>query len=267
MKRILFPSICIAFFACSTSQKTAVSQAGKGNITSNGKLFASLFQQRAPEYYALCAQAYNTARFRLDAALPANTGKPGAIVTDIDETVLDNSPYAVHQSLQGKDYDPATWNEWSNMAQADTVPGAVSFLQYAASKNVEVFYITNREENERAATLKNLRQYNFPNADDAHLLLKQTTSAKEARRQQVLANHNILLLMGDNLSDFSELFDKQTADKRQQTAQQLYSQFGNRFIVLPNPGYGDWETSLYQYNYKLTNAQKDSVIRAVLKKY
>lgn len=259
--------IAVAICSCTASKNTGNSTTAVSNLVADGKLFTALFHQKAAEYKALCLQAYNIARLRLDESLNNPSSKPKAIVTDIDETVLDNSPYAVHQGLQGKDYEPASWSEWTARADADTLAGAYSFFKYAASKNVEVFYITNREDKERAATLKNLQQYGFPYADEKHLVTKSTISSKEPRRQQLAATHDIIMLIGDNLSDFSALFDKKTTQERTLNVQANAGEFGKKFIVLPNPNYGDWESALYNYNYKLTAGQKDSVIRAVLKTY
>lgn len=261
--------VALVVCSCNTAKKaTTPSVNGTGNLVADGKLFTALFHQQAAEYKALCFQAYNIARYRLDESLKNSSPKPKAIVTDIDETVLDNSPYAVHQGLQGKDYEPASWiKEWTARADADTLAGAHQFFSYAASKNVEVFYITNREESERKSTLKNLQQYGFPYADEAHLVTRSTTSSKESRRQQLLATHDIIMLIGDNLSDFSMLFDKRTSAERTKNVQDHAAEFGRKFIVLPNPNYGDWESALYNYNYKLTAAQKDSVIKSVLITY
>ena len=54
-----------------------------------------LWQQLSAEYKALCHQAFNLAKFQLDKILLEKNkeGKPLAIITDIDETVLDNSPF------------------------------------------------------------------------------------------------------------------------------------------------------------------------------
>jgi len=236
-------------------------------ITIAGKLFTSLYQQRAAEYKALCFQAYNIARMRVDESLQPSSSQKRAVITDIDETVLDNSPYAVHQALMGKEFDPASWLDWSNRAQCDTLAGALSFFNYAASKKVEVFYVTNRDEKEREGTIKNLQRFGFPYADNDHLILKQTTSSKESRRQKIASSFNIVLLLGDNLSDFSELFDKKSAEDRLTATRQVSSEFGKKFIVLPNSDYGDWESALYKYNYKLSPAQKDSIIKSNLKSY
>lgn len=263
MRKLMY--VCVFFVAgCSTRQVSTTPIVTDGTITGSGKLFATLFQQKAAEYRALCFQAYNIARYRLD-GYQAQTAKPKAIITDIDETVLDNSRYEAGRALQGKEYDQQSWYEWTAKGIADTMPGAVSFLKYAASKGVTIFYITNRDQKEREGTLKNLQRYNLPNADEAHLITRQNISSKEVRRQSVHATHEIMMLLGDNLADFSALFDKKSVDERLRNTNFSAGDFGNRFIVLPNPVYGDWETSLYNYNYKLTRPQKDSVIRKEVK--
>ncbi len=259
----------ILFASCHTTVNVVRNESAKkstGSIPIEGKLFTSLYQQRAAEYKALCLQTYNFATLRLD-AYKSSSDRPLAIVTDIDETVLDNSPYAVDRALQGKEYEPQSWYAWTQKAEADTVPGASSFLKYASSKGVEIFYITNREERERSSTLINLKKYNFPNADSSHLLLKSTTSGKEPRRQSVANTHEIMMLLGDNLADFSSLFDKKTEEERNRNVYDNAALFGKKFMVIPNPGYGDWEGALLKYNYKLTTAQKDSVYKSVLKGY
>jgi 5'-nucleotidase (lipoprotein e(P4) family) len=261
MKKIQLIPIILLF---ATTKPAGTSNTA--SITNNGKAWASIWQQRAAEYKALCFQAYNIARLRVDEGVKNPGDKPLAIVTDIDETLLDNSPYDATRALQNKDYTDATWKEWTDKAVADTVPGAPAFFKYAASKGITIFYITNRNENERATTLKNLQLYGLPNADDAHLQLKTTTSSKEARRLNVLKTHNILLLCGDNLPDFDMLYDNHPAEEsRAATTQKLEMEFGSRYIIIPNPSYGDFEGALFGFNYKLTNAQKDSIIRDKIK--
>ncbi|QKJ28972.1 5'-nucleotidase, lipoprotein e(P4) family [Mucilaginibacter mali] len=241
-------------------------QAPNLSTANAGKLWASLYQQRAAEYKALCFQAYNIARLRIDEAVKHKGTKPLAVVTDIDETLLDNSPEDARAAINNQEFDAKAWKKWTAQGIADTVPGAPSFFKYAAAKGVKVFYITNRDEDERAGTLKNLQLYHLPFADDAHLILKTTTSSKETRRQEVLKKYNIVLLCGDNLADFDALYDNHPSEEnREATTQKLRKQFGTKYIVLPNPGYGDFEGALFKFNYKLTPAQKDSVIRANIK--
>jgi len=265
MKKLVFVS-ALFIVSCSPSSKLKVSEKQNRSVI-EGKIFASAYQQFGAEYRALCYQAYNLATEKLDQLLAEKTNKPKAIMTDIDETILNNSPYEVHQLLQGKDYTRASWKEWTARGEADTIPGALKFFEYTASKGVEVFYVSNRGEDEMEGTLKNLKKYNFPFADKEHILLVTNSSSKEPRKESIEKDHSILLLLGDNLNDFGSMFEKQLPDKRSASTDTFSSEFGNRFIVLPNPVYGDWEFSIYHYNYSLSPAQKDSAIRSVLKGY
>jgi len=255
--------ICIALI-CIAINSSAQSQ--KLSTANGGKVWSSLWQQRSAEYKALCFQAYNIARLRLAEAVKHKHTKPLAVITDIDETLLDNSPEDARAAINNQEFDTKAWKKWTSQGIADTVPGAPAFFKYAASKGVTVFYITNRDEDERPGTLKNLQLYHLPNADNAHLLLKTTSSSKENRRQEVLKKYNVVLLCGDNLADFDVLYDNHpTEQTREATTKKLLKQFGNKYIVLPNPSYGDWEGALYKFDYKLTQAQKDSVIRSSIK--
>lgn len=272
MKNIFL--LCLVITACSTNRpvttanlpETEAKRPQQSAIV-NAKLFTSVYQQTAAEYKALCIQAFNMARTRLDQSLQAATDKPRAIITDIDETILDNSRYAIHMASLGSDYEPLSWSEWIERSEADTIAGAAAFLKYAASKGVEVFYITNRDEKDRNGTQKNLEVYNLPNADARHLIMRQGTSSKEQRRKEVGAGYNVVLYLGDNLADFDAAFDKKTQEERDHITLKYSQEFGNRFIIIPNPVYGDWEAVLYQYNNNFTLAEKDSIIKAAGKTY
>ncbi|MES2279726.1 MAG: 5'-nucleotidase, lipoprotein e(P4) family [Bacteroidota bacterium] len=260
--KIKYP-ICAALLCLAVN---AFAQSPNLSTANAGKVWASLYQQRAAEYKALCFQAYNIARLRIAEAVKHKGTKPLAVVTDIDETLLDNSPEDARAAINNQEFDSKAWKKWTAQGIADTVPGAPAFFKYAASKGVKVFYITNRDEDERPGTLKNLQLYHLPYADDTHLLLKTTTSSKESRRQEVLKKYNIVLLCGDNLADFDALYDNHPNEQnREANTQKLRKQFGNKYIVLPNPSYGDFEGALFKFNYKLTPAQKDSVIRSLIK--
>src|SRR5690554_3695750 len=139
---------------------------------------AVLWQQRSSEYRALAYQAFNIAKMQLDDYL-VNTDKndkPLAIVTDIDETILDNSPYSGKQIELQEDYVPERWTEWVNEKKAKPIPGALEFFEYAKSRGVEVFYISNRTVDQEEATLENMRAVGFPYSDAANLLLAAETS-------------------------------------------------------------------------------------------
>lgn len=235
-------------------------------IASNNEklLFATLFVQQSAEYKALCYQAYNLGRLQLDKAIAANKiNKKLAVVVDIDETVLDNSPFEAKCILENTNY-PINWVEWCKEAKAESIAGALDFLNYAKEKGVETFYISNRKVEVLDATLANLISNGFPFADSAHLLLRASINDKEPRRDLVKENFEIVLLFGDNLGDFSNLFDDKNTSDRYSMVEEMKAEFGSRFIVLPNPMYGSWDAAM-MHGLQINN--KDSVYKARLKSF
>lgn len=233
---------------------------------------AVLWTQSSGEERALAYQAFALAKMILDRDLRMNRRSPmkRAIVVDVDETVLDNSRYQGTLIKNRMNYESKTWTEWVNRAEAEAVPGAVEFLRYAASRGVRIFYITNRKLAEKDGTTTNLKNLGFPDVNDQSVLVRTdpATSAKEPRRRSVSSKYRIVLLMGDNLNDFAELFEKsRTVGDRIAAVEQNKNQFGTRFIVLPNPMYGDWESAIYDYNLKLTEAEKAAKRKSMLKTY
>jgi 5'-nucleotidase (lipoprotein e(P4) family) len=235
--------------------------------TSSDRGIAVLWFQRAAEARALYFQAYNIARERLDAALAWRQGEEKlAVIMDIDETVLDNSPLEADLIKTGKTFSEKSWKEWVSQCQARALPGAQPFLAYAASNKVEVFYVSNRNSNDFDDTARNLRAQHFPMVDAEHLLLQQAHEGKEPRRQEIGRKYKIVLLMGDNLGDFTDIFDKQTSEVRSGLADENRDKFGSLFIVLPNPMYGTWEDCLYPPGIQ-TDQQKSDLRWELLKSW
>ncbi|WP_139185935.1 5'-nucleotidase, lipoprotein e(P4) family [Alteribacillus bidgolensis] len=214
-----------------------------------------VWYQTSGENKSLYLQGYNIGKTMLDKKLAAGTEKKPAIILDIDETVLDNSPYNAYLASSGDVY-PNHWDEWVNKAEAEPLPGSLDFLNYVDSKGVDIFYISNRRVEQMDATIKNLQNKGFPQVKDSHILLESDTSSKENRRESVLAEHEVLLLFGDNLNDFSDLFEEKNVKERLDTVQDLRAEFGNKFIVFPNPMYGDWEGAVYEYDWEKTDEEK-----------
>ncbi|HOY31448.1 MAG TPA: 5'-nucleotidase, lipoprotein e(P4) family [Bacteroidales bacterium] len=256
------------FFAASGCKNVeqATAPVYPGEVQNNDYMeLAILYHQRSAEIKALYYQSFNLAKLMFEEDLAnKNVAKKRAIVVDIDETMLDNSPYEAECVMGGITY-PVKWDEWVNKGTADALPGAVDLLNFFAGKGAEVFYVSNRTEDQREGTLKNLKEKGFPYADNQHLKLKTKTSTKEIYRQQIAENFHISLLIGDNLSDFVSGFEKQPSGIRDYKVDSLRNEFGKRFVILPNAMYGDWESALYNYNYKQTEKQKDSCRKANLK--
>src|SRR5258707_11615072 len=122
--------------------------------------------------------------------------KPRAVIVDLDETILDNSRYEGMLLQQRVNFNQKPWTEWCNRANAPAVPGAVEFLRYAASRGVQVFYITNRNEAQKQGTATNLKKLGFPNVNDQTLLVQTDlkNSTKQPRRQRFSAKFQTGLL-------------------------------------------------------------------------
>jgi len=232
------------------------------------EVLAILWQQSSGEHRALCYQAYALAHMLLDRDLRNHHIRMRrAIIVDLDETVWDTSSYEAMNVKLKKGY-PDGWNEWMNQARATALPGAVEFLNYANSRGVRVFYLTNRKPVAKEATAQNLKTLGFPAVNDETLLMRNDPAieSKTARRKAIGAKYHVVLLMGDDLNDFDEVFEKsKTIASRIEATDRNRSQFGTHFIVLPNPMYGNWANSLYEYNFKLTEKQKAEKRRSLLK--
>jgi 5'-nucleotidase (lipoprotein e(P4) family) len=233
---------------------------------------ATLWTQTSGEWQALAHQAFALARMMLDRDLrmKRRSRMRRAVVVDVDETVLDNSQYQATLIRNRQNHEAQRWTDWVNRVEATAIPGAVEFLRYAASRGVRVFYITNRKQVEKEGTAANLKKLGFPDVSDETLLVRTDAknSSKEPRRKAVSSKFRVVLLMGDNLNDFAEVFEEsKTVAARLAATEQNKDQFGTRFIVLPNPLYGDWESAIYDYNFKLTEEEKAAKRKSYLKTY
>ena len=259
---------CLSLVQGQTPSASVGRQTGADNEYQVG---AILWTQSSAEYRALAYQSFVLARLRLDADLRGRFGTtqrrsrktrtsslPPAIIVDADETVLDNSRFQAELVLRGLAYTSESWTAWCERAEAGAVPGAVDFLNYAATHGVKVFYITNRRLVEKPGTIRNLKELGFPKVSDATVMVREegTTASKESRRKRVQAHYRIALLIGDNLNDFNDDFAaKSTADRAAQVDRERV-EFGSRYIVVPNPMYGDWENAVYENKSRLTDLDK-----------
>ena len=198
------------------------------------------FQQSA-EMKAIYIQSFNWAGKVMMEKLELESELPMAVVLDIDETVLDNSPQTARQVRDGVPFSNEMWDEWCGLAQAEALPGALEFTLKAETLGVEVFYISNRGIHLLDVTLENLNSTGFPYADAGHVLLKTDTSAKDDRRAKVRQSHNVVLLIGDNLGDFTGIFDMRLHGADSENVLAHRESFGFEYIILPNPLYGGWE--------------------------
>lgn len=251
----------------------------QGTAENEYQAIAILYMQKAAEYRALAYQAFNIARWQLDTDLHIRNGKrlpkaeqkkPRAIVVDVDETVLDNSPAQACNLKYRQAFVLQDWYSWGEMRRAKAIPGAVEFLNYAVSKGVKVFYVSNRDRDPQLQpTIDNLKNVGFNDVSAENVLLRvkddkgNNISTKTPRREFVSQKYRIVMLMGDNLDDFSDVFERKTIADRFAETDKAKDSWGKYWVVLPNAMYGTWENAIYEYG-RLTDAQKTEKRAAAL---
>ena len=198
------------------------------------------WHKNSAEYKALCLQAYNAAKNKLDIELSKNIDKTLAIVADLDETILNNTPYNEMLIEENTSYNQENWSDWVNKKIATAVPGSLDFFSYADSKGVEIIYLSNRRVENYEPTKENLISLGFPFKESTQMLLRTNSRDKDERRKSI-ENYNIIMFVGDNLGDFDSTFFNKDNDERWEISKSKKEKFGDSFILIPNLIYGDWE--------------------------
>ena len=263
---------CSAQHTARPSASAPVAQASEAAkpATADDNLNAVAWTQTAIEHDLIYLQTYRDAQARLlpalkdkswdaltkeDRAAPAKGLKP-AVVLDIDETVLDNSPYQARLVRSGGEFNEADWAAWCKEQRARALPGVVEFTQFAARHGIAVLYVSNRAKDLDEATLGNLRKAGLPvSGPEAFLGLgtfvqdcEQVGTEKGCRRQQISRKYRVLMQFGDQIGDFATVLAN-NAEGRGKVMAPYMAWIGTRWFVLPNPTYGSWEPALFNNNW------------------
>lgn len=224
------------------------------------------------EALALSAQAYNALTVRIRASAdyrqlnfpvaslvlaPGSTleapnfvpcgQKPLAIVLDIDETSVLNLGYEEDEARRGLAYDEERWSRWEATGGDDVaaVPGVIDALRAARLAGVAAIFISNRSALNAEATQRMLDGaglgVTIP-GDTLLLRAEDSPGGKDARRDQIAARYCVIAMVGDQLGDFSDLFnapDLTPAARRAAAGnEQFRPLWGAGWYMLPNPVYG-----------------------------
>jgi 5'-nucleotidase (lipoprotein e(P4) family) len=231
-----------------------------------------VWMQTAAEYHAAALQAFEVAQRMLDRALAdpnwtaaeeqtgSFSGLAPAVIVDVDETVLDNSPFEARQIRAGQSFSEEVWRNWVLEANAEPVPGALSFARDVAARGITVFYVSNRMAAQEDSTRANLARRGFPLDPTVDTVLSRDEqpewgSDKGSRRALVASRYRILLLVGDDLGDFTSSF-RGSLSERREAVERAAKRWGSRWIMVPNPAYGSWERTVVGTEPNLTEAEK-----------
>jgi len=265
--------------AARTPATAAARPAATDAVPADDNLNAVLWFQASAEYRASAETIYRAAADKLDVALKEkhwdalvpgerdNVGKTEglkpAVVMDVDETVLDNSPYQARLIRDNAEYSDPSWDLWVAEKKAKAVPGAVDFAKAAAAKGVTILYLSNRAVHLKDATIANLKAVGMPVAsDDVFLGLgtvlpgcEQNGTEKNCRRRLAGQEYRVLMQFGDQLGDFVEVVAN-TPQGRTQLLDEYDDWFGERWWMLPNPTYGSWEPALFNNEWSQPRAAR-----------
>ncbi len=257
-------SVLLMSTACATTKEVETS-------FQHDNMDSTLWFQTSAEYRANAIQTYRMAGMQMDMALNDGGWKamleqkqkaaslPPAIVLDVDETVLDNSPFQAMMIKTNTTFSSSPWDAWVGLAQAKAVPGAVELINMALDKGIAVVYLTNRECAQRPGsddpcpqvqdTAKNLREVGIKSVDEDLVLLKygkpEWTSEKRSRRLHLADKFRVLMLFGDDFGDFLPNVKKDiTPEQRAKLVEKYRANWGKTWFALPNPTYGSWRSIL-----------------------
>ncbi|WP_110657106.1 HAD family acid phosphatase [Salinicola halimionae] len=198
------------------------------------------YQQQSAEIEALQRQSYALATAKLQQKIAANPDVDDlAIMTDLDETVIDNSALLVRDMQACHDFTGwDTWKVWEREGHPRLIPGARAFLNYADANGVTIFYVSDRYQENKASTLDTLAALRLPQVDETHVRL--LGPSKGERRAAIERDYDLILQLGDSLADFSSDFHHADLKDQHRRVAEDSAHFGEDWIMFPNASYGSW---------------------------
>lgn len=174
--------------------------------------------------------------------------KPLAVVLDVDETALLNLGYEYDEAVKGRSFDAGIWDRWEKTGadKVAPVPGVITALRAIREAGVEVVFNTNRQAVNATQTEIAINQLGLGPARHRDTLFLQgdagASSAKDARRALIAQRYCVIAMAGDQLGDFSDLFNARDLPipqrRRAATSGTFARMWGNGWFLLPNPVYG-----------------------------
>ena len=252
----------IVLNGCSYIRETA------GQMPDNRTSSSILWKRTTAEYSAITRQTYRLAEQRLrDLQTKSLLPESWAVVLDVDETILDNSTYDMNRASRNQPWSQDSWSTWVEKREATLIPGAKDFIGLVKSMGGRVALVTNRADVNEVATVDNLKARGI--AYDYLLTMKMQQSNKTERWRWLRDRKglNIILWVGDQISDLPELKqcshgrNTDPVDNNLKTG--LSTEFGEAleypidksthrsiercagyyYFILPNPVYGGWSNN------------------------
>lgn len=205
---------------------------------------------KSVEYAALCEQVYRMAWPIVKQAALAQT-KDWVVVLDVDETVLDNSGYAVELEKKKTTHTRELFASWSRRELSPPIPGVRAFIDSVRSlgPGAHIAFVTDRRFDIEEPTISNLKKHGLWRDGDTMLTKMEDEDTKADRRRCLEMGTGrcekngplvIVALFGDNIRDFMPMQGMDTARAYRENELSHDKNWGSKFFMLPNPTYGSW---------------------------
>lgn len=171
--------------------------------------------------------------------------KPLAVVFDADETVIWNLGFEARVAA-GEPYDAARWSRWERTGRnaVAAVAGAGHAMADLRKLGVTPVINTNRSAANADGTIATLEQAKLGAFRHGETLFLKGDggpgTGKDARRAAIAARWCVIAMAGDQLGDFSDLFNLLPVAERRAIAVHgsAAGLWGKGWFLLPNPVYG-----------------------------
>lgn len=228
-----------------------------------------LWVKHSAEYQALSRQVYRIATAALPGfiadtswtAMPTQQNAeelPPAIILDVDETVVSNVDFQLEYE---RPFENHKLDQWTRGVDATPIAGVTEFVAAARAQGVTVFFITNRpceliDGNDdpcpqKRSTIDDIAEVGIE-TDAEHVFLSEEQGwnrEKSGRRELIAKTHRVIMLLGDDLSDFvactrttprMPCTEAATSQGRQDAVVEYAKYWGHGWYILPNPMHGSW---------------------------
>lgn len=173
--------------------------------------------------------------------------RPLAVVLDVDETAIQNLGYEFDEAIARTGYDQERWNRFERTGQNAVLPmpGVVVAVAAVRRAGITVIFNSNRLSRYAAQTRAAIEGAGLGSAVPRRTLWLRgdvgTGSQKDPRRAEISRRYCVIGMAGDQLGDFSDLFNAEGLGvrPRRAAASGAYARmWGNGWFMLSNPVYG-----------------------------
>ncbi len=242
MKKILF---IVAILVIGAFSNAATEKVNIGKQSSLGLLW----MQDGAEYKSLVYQAFNIATKEIK-----DEKDMKKVFVRIDDVLLDNTPYFAWLLAKNEKDTNENRNRWYKSLDAEAVEGAVDFVNSLESGDIELSFVTSRDQSVYKATVKNMKKAGFEKVKTENIISTDEFSS------YIKKGGEYTVIVTNDLNELTDKLENSNYMARNKFADEKKKSFGEKWVIIPNVLYGNFETSLSK-NYEISNSNQKSEVR------